>query len=65
MTYHPSLTAEGLAPSSTFKDIQEGVGTHDWNRLWIVINNVEVKTMTQGDLKLIEIGDITMKVEAR
>ena len=45
--------------------MEEGKSLSDWNRLWIVINNVEVKTMIREDTKYIEIGDISMKIEAR
>ncbi len=38
---------------------------HDWNRLWIVVNKVDVKTVKDGNTKYVEIGDIKMKVEAR
>jgi hypothetical protein len=45
--------------------MSEGQQYHDWNRLWIVVKNVDVKTLSQGKTKYVEIGDIQMKVEAR
>ena len=62
------LSAGGLAPSSTFRDVPQmssGQSTHDWNRLWIVVQQVDVKTVNEGQTKYVEIGDIQMKVEAR
>ncbi len=51
MPYHPQLSAGGLGPSSTFRDlskIQAGQSAHDWNRLWIVVKNVDVKTINDN-----------------
>ncbi len=68
MPYHPSLAARGLAPSSTFRSVSlsQGQQSSDWNRLWIVVDNIDIMTVKRQDgTKYAEIGGIRMKVEAR
>lgn len=66
MSYHPNLSKLGLTPSTAFMAESQGLaGESQWNRLWIVVKEVEVRTFSKNETKYVEIGDIKMKVEAR
>ena len=64
MVYPDPLKQRGLAPSVSFSTSIPS-GSHNWNRLWIVVKEIKMSTHNEGDRTYIDIGDIKMKVEAR
>ena len=68
MDYHPKLLTLGLAPMTSYKVatvLKPGQQSSNWNRLWLVVKKVDVRTTVREGVKYVEIGHIQMGVEAR